>query len=49
MQLDRQRTSLRASERAAKWVIDHNPRIAKLEDSNDIEHYLTTFERLAEV
>lgn len=30
-------------------MIDHKPRIAKLEDSDDIEHYLTTFESLAEV
>lgn len=49
MQLDMERTRNGASEGAAKRVIDHEPRIAKLEDSDDIEHYLTTFERLAEV
>lgn len=45
MQLDMERTRYGAERR----VIDQEPRIAKLEDGDDIEHYLTTFERLAEV
>ncbi len=30
-------------------MIDREPHLARLEDSDDIEHYLLTFERLAEV
>ena len=50
MQLDMERISHGAvSDKPAPRVIDREPRLARLEDSDDIEHYLLTFERLAEV
>ncbi len=49
MQFDMERTRHGALDRTALWVIDRDPRIAKLEDCDDIEHYRTTFERFAEV
>lgn len=47
MQLDMERMILQVSERAAERGIEQ--RMAKLEDSDDIEHYLTTFETLADM
>ncbi len=50
MQLDMERIRLEAvSDKPAPKVIDREPHLARLEDSDDIEHYLLTFERLAEV
>ncbi len=50
MQLDMERIRLGAvSDKPAPKVIDQESHLARLEDSDDIEHYLLTFERLAEV
>ncbi|XP_039525008.1 uncharacterized protein LOC120477466 [Pimephales promelas] len=51
MQLDMERSRLSGTDRegAAARVKSQEPRLARLEDNDDIEHFLTTFERLAEV
>ncbi len=51
MQLDLERTRVSGttSDGTAARVKDQEPRLARLEDTEDIEHFLTTFERLAEV
>lgn len=50
MQLDMERIRHgEVPDKPAPKVIDREPRLARLEDSDDIEHYLLTFERLAEV
>lgn len=51
MQLDMERTRVSGtdSDGMAAGVKGQEPRLARLEDTDDIEHFLTTFERLAEV
>ncbi len=49
MQLDMERIRLGAvSNKPAPKVIDWEPHLVRLDDSDDIEKYLLTFERLAE-
>lgn len=49
MDLDRARHGALSSERSVARVLDYMPQLPKLQDTDDIEHFLTTFERLAEV
>lgn len=50
MQLDMEQIRLGAGpDKPKPRVVDRDPHLARLEDTDDIEHYLLTFERLAEV
>ncbi len=49
MDLEQNRQGASTSEWSVTRVIDHMPQLSKLQDTDDIEHFLTTFERLAEV
>lgn len=49
MDLEQNRQGASTSERSVTRVLGHMPQLSKLQDTDDIEHFLTTFERLAEV
>lgn len=49
MDLEHGRQGALSSERSVARVFDHIPQLPKLQNTDDIEHFLTTFERLAEV